>query len=1058
MKTSPTIMAVWVFLLGATIGHGPLHVCGQESRDPGQFPREVAIRVEFTGSKYRVASGRVSGIFRTGQDADLMLSGIDFNNTGGPLLFNHPSGLASDGRSLLVCDRNNNRVLVWRDAPARNTPPDLVVGQPNFTTNDPGQGRNQLNWPGNVTITPDGKTIALADTNNDRVLIWNSFPAANGSPADVVLGLAVIGQAASEPQGSPLTPGSFRPERGQVEMPRPGGGQRLGWPWGVWTDGKKFAVVCTHGRSVLVWNSVPSTDNRRPDLMIRPESAGTLRNITSDGEFFAVSDHNYGEDSRPATMVWRTFPTDATRPPDFVWREWLKGTLTPDRKLLLGGMTRLYLWNVPPRDTQTDADVVLRPPSYRNGDGPDVVFAAGRFYACNYNGNNVLVWNELPTRDDQPPDFAIGSDSPDRDTLKENFFVTNPVVATDGTSLYVSSDFDRRLLVWRQIPDESGAKPDVVYSLPEGPWDNALHGQTLVLAGRRTVYVWKRLPLDGERPDIQFSGGIGSVQFRGLTGVALDDRYLYVADRDADRIYVWDAIPGFDDEPRFTLDVPRPGRLSSDGKYLAVAPFEGSFVSLYRVGDLQSRATAMRLGGPGRFNLPGKCVVSHGHLFVADTSFNRVQVWHDIEDAIDGRPADALLGADGPQDTNPEIGRNKLFMPGTIAFDGSYLWVGEFKFSGRLLRFSPHSQAPNTEPRLSRGSKVSEGQAPGRGPVKLKNFPLHLEDISSICPMGLMVGGHVTPSDHLGVAPKDPNAAVNRYDVLAMADGFVVEVQRAPRGNPDPAVPQKFRDMKMYKVTMQHTDTFWTYIGLINTLEPFILAGAGGEIPAGPPLRFRVPVKAGQVIGKFGGGHGIDFGVINTAVTLQGFIVPERFRGRDPLKLHTVDPFEYVDEPLKGQLLALTPRKAAPRGGKIDYDIDGRLVGNWYKQGTGGYAGFRGQLDYWLGHLSIVYHHIDSTQITVSIGDFGGQVRQFWVKGNLPDPAEVSVDTGPVKYELVYARIGSAGQTFEGIPTGVQGVLLVEMQDDRRLKVQSFPGKTASQVHGFTAEASVYER
>ena len=46
--------------------------------------------------------------FRTGQNADLMLSGVDFNNTGGPLLFNHPSGIASDGTHFLLCDRFNN--------------------------------------------------------------------------------------------------------------------------------------------------------------------------------------------------------------------------------------------------------------------------------------------------------------------------------------------------------------------------------------------------------------------------------------------------------------------------------------------------------------------------------------------------------------------------------------------------------------------------------------------------------------------------------------------------------------------------------------------------------------------------------------------------------------------------------------------------------------------------------------------------------------------------------------------------------------------------------------
>ena len=47
-----------------------------------------------------------------------------------------------------------------------------------------------------------------------------------------------------------------------------------------------------------------------------------------------------------------------------------------------------------------------------------------------------------------------------------------------------------------------------------------------------------------------------------------------------------------------------------------------------------------------------------------------------------------ILGADSLADTSPGIGPDTLFYPGALAFDGTYLWVGEFKFSERLLRFS----------------------------------------------------------------------------------------------------------------------------------------------------------------------------------------------------------------------------------------------------------------------------------------------------------------------------------------------------------------------------------
>jgi len=82
-----------------------------------------------------------AGWFATGQRADLMLSGAGFNDTG-PLQFNHPSGIASDGERFLLCDRFNNRVLVWTSLPDRwDAPPALVLGQPDFTSNDPGTAR-----------------------------------------------------------------------------------------------------------------------------------------------------------------------------------------------------------------------------------------------------------------------------------------------------------------------------------------------------------------------------------------------------------------------------------------------------------------------------------------------------------------------------------------------------------------------------------------------------------------------------------------------------------------------------------------------------------------------------------------------------------------------------------------------------------------------------------------------------------------------------------------------------------------------------------------------------
>ena len=91
-----------------------------------------------------------------------------------------------------------------------------------------------------------------------------------------------------------------------------------------------------------------------------------------------------------------------------------------------------------------------------------------------------------------------------------------------------------------------------------------------------------------------------------------------------------------------------------------------------------------------------------------------------------------------------------------------------------------------------------------------------------------------------------------------------------------------------------------------------------------------------------------------------------------------VDFFDNTKEPLKSQLLAFDLRDASPRFGKIDYDIDGKLIGTWFKEGTGGYGGGKqGGEGYWAGHLSIVPDGNDPGWTDISFGDYQGQAQQF---------------------------------------------------------------------------------
>jgi len=169
----------------------------------------------------------------------------------------------------------------------------------------------------------------------------------------------------------------------------------------------------------------------------------------------------------------------------------------------------------------------------------------------------------------------------------------------------------------------------------------------------------------------------------------MDSKYFYLSDSSAGKIYVWEGVPAANSNPKFTINADSPERLSSDGKYLAVtqtlSKTPGGSIPIYAVDGLSSSAKPLAmLGGPNKFNLPQSALVADGHLFVGDTGFGRVLIWKNIEEAIAGKDAELVLGGN----KTPQIGKNTLFWPGNLAFDGSYLWVGEFKFSERLLRFS----------------------------------------------------------------------------------------------------------------------------------------------------------------------------------------------------------------------------------------------------------------------------------------------------------------------------------------------------------------------------------
>jgi hypothetical protein len=108
----------------------------------------------------------------------------------GPDSFRWPHAIAGDDTVLFVADAGNHRLLGWTPAPQEDQHADIVLGQSDFVTGTEfpyiPQTPTSLRFPYAVDV--DGATMVVADTANNRILVWDDVPSSSTVPADRVLG------------------------------------------------------------------------------------------------------------------------------------------------------------------------------------------------------------------------------------------------------------------------------------------------------------------------------------------------------------------------------------------------------------------------------------------------------------------------------------------------------------------------------------------------------------------------------------------------------------------------------------------------------------------------------------------------------------------------------------------------------------------------------------------------------------------------------------------------------------------------------------------------------
>jgi hypothetical protein len=225
-----------------------------------------------------------------------------------------PRGVwARPGGPLVVADTGNHRVLIWRQLPFDDaTPPDLALGQPDFTSDDRNRGgaisARSMFVPTGVLVWQG--CLIVADAWNHRVLIWQQLPQESDTPADLVLGQATMNAGELNRGGSPHA-------------------DTLYWPYGVASDGRRLYVADSNNRRVLIWNEMPRESGQPADLLLgqpdwthgeenagaAPTAASMLwpHALASDGERLLLADAGNNR-----VLIWDHLPAVWGQPADRV--------------------------------------------------------------------------------------------------------------------------------------------------------------------------------------------------------------------------------------------------------------------------------------------------------------------------------------------------------------------------------------------------------------------------------------------------------------------------------------------------------------------------------------------------------------------------------------------------------------------------------------------------------------------------------------------------------------------------------------------------------------------
>ena len=422
--------------------------------------------------------------FVTGQAARLVVGQQSFT-AGDPNSTNQviggATGVAYAADRLFVADSNligaapsNNRVLIFNNVSGTFPQPTdalqysskcpicvgtaaVVLGQPDFTTNTTNFNPTQNNLRTPTAVASDGVRLVVADTDHNRVLIWNRIPTSNNTPADVVVG---------------------QPDFNTLQLPQPNPtAKTLRGPQGVWIQNGKLYIADTQNNRVLIYNTIPTTNNPAADVVLGEpdfttyvqtditQQTGTATasnmlspvSVTSDGQHLFVTDLGQNR-----VLIWNSIPSGNGAPADvvvgqpdmvssvannaFTTTTASGSTPSMEQPVLCTVSTGVDSNNNPTYPAYCNA--TLNFPRFALSDGTSLFIADG-------GNDRVLEYLQIPTQNGASADVVLGQigGQVDQATDAADSMNTPVGLAWDGTNLYVSDPYNVRITVYTVAPN-----------------------------------------------------------------------------------------------------------------------------------------------------------------------------------------------------------------------------------------------------------------------------------------------------------------------------------------------------------------------------------------------------------------------------------------------------------------------------------------------------------------------------------------------------------------------------------------------------------------------------